>query len=113
MSIAGKIMDSQIKVIQPQGIFNNQNGSKLRQEVEEILAADIKTILINFQDVTVMDSSGFSALLMTLKAVRQENCRLVLCAINEQIKMIFDMTNTNQFFEVLPDQAAFISTNPV
>ena len=48
MSIAGKIMDSQIKVIQPQGIFNNQNGSKLRQEVEEILATDIKTILINF-----------------------------------------------------------------
>jgi anti-anti-sigma factor len=113
MSIVGKIMDSQLKVIQPQGIFNNQTGNKLRQEVDEILAADIKTILIDFQDVTVMDSSGFSALLMTLKAVRQENCRLVLCSINEQVKMIFDMTNTNQVFEVIPNQSSLISTNPI
>ncbi|MTJ50015.1 STAS domain-containing protein [Dolichospermum sp. UHCC 0259] len=106
-------MDSQIKVIQPQGIFNNQTGNKLRQEVDEILAADIKTILIDFQNVTVMDSSGFSALLTTLKAVRKKNCRLVICSINEQVKMIFDMTNTNQFFEVIPNQASLISSNPV
>ncbi|WP_413172293.1 STAS domain-containing protein [Anabaena azotica] len=102
-------MNSQIKVIQPQGIFNSKNGNQVRQEVEELVASDINTILIDFQDVTFMDSSGFSALLMTLKTVRQKNARLVICSINEQIKMIFEMTNTNQIFEVLPNQASFKS----
>ncbi|MBY5282898.1 STAS domain-containing protein, partial [Aphanizomenon flos-aquae CCAP 1446/1C] len=96
-------MDSQVKMIQPQGIFNSKNGQQLLEEVDQ-LTSDIKTILIDFQDVTFMDSSGFSALLVTLKTVRQKNVRLVICSINEQIKMIFDMTNTNQVFEVLPDQ---------
>ncbi|AFZ58645.1 STAS domain-containing protein [Anabaena cylindrica FACHB-243] len=100
-------MDSQVKMIQPQGIFNSKNGQQLLEEVDQ-LTSDIKTILIDFQDVTFMDSSGFSALLVTLKTVRQKNVRLVICSINEQIKMIFDMTNTNQVFEVLPDQASFI-----
>ncbi|MEA5512654.1 STAS domain-containing protein [Nodularia sp. UHCC 0506] len=100
-------MNSQVKVIQPQGIFNSKNGNQLREKVDEIIAEDIKTILIDFQDVTFMDSSGFSALLMTLKKVKQINGRLVICSINEQIKMVFDMTNTNQIFEVLLDQASF------
>ncbi|WP_071188892.1 STAS domain-containing protein [Trichormus sp. NMC-1] len=102
-------MDSQFKVIQPQGILNSKNGNELKEVVDQFIKSDIKTILIDFQEVTVMDSSGFSALLIILKAVKKNNCRLVLCSINEQIKMIFDMTNTNQFFEVLPDQASFVS----
>ncbi|WP_254445352.1 MULTISPECIES: STAS domain-containing protein [unclassified Anabaena] len=109
MSISSKVMNSQVKVIQPQGIFNSKKGNQLREEVDELITSDIKTILIDFKDVTFMDSSGFSALLMTLKIVRQKNIRLVLCSINQQINMIFDMTNTNQFFEVLPDQASFVS----
>ncbi|WP_250855381.1 STAS domain-containing protein, partial [Anabaena sp. PCC 7938] len=103
MSTSHTFMDSQVKMIQPQGIFNSKNGQQLLEEVDQ-LTSDIKTILIDFQDVTFMDSSGFSALLVTLKTVRQKNVRLVICSINEQIKMIFDMTNTNQVFEVLPDQ---------
>jgi anti-anti-sigma factor len=109
MFISGKFMNSQVKVFQPQGIFNSKNGNQLREEVDELITSDIKIILIDFKDVTFMDSSGFSALLMTLKTVRQKNVRLVLCSINEQIKMVFDMTNTHKIFEVLPDQASFLS----
>jgi anti-anti-sigma factor len=109
MSISGTFMDLPIKVIQPKGIFNGKNGNQLRQEVDQLLASDIKTILIDFQDVTFMDSSGFSALLMILKIVQKINGRLVICSINEQVKMVFDMTNTHQIFEVLPDKASFIS----
>ncbi|MEA5617469.1 STAS domain-containing protein [Cronbergia sp. UHCC 0137] len=102
-------MNLQVKVIQPQGIFNSKSGNQIRQEVDDLIASEIKTILIDFKDVTFMDSSGFSALLMILKTVRQKNTRLVLCSVNDQIKMIFDMTNTSNHFEVLSDQTSFVT----
>jgi anti-anti-sigma factor len=111
MFIYGVVMTSQVKIIQPQGIFNNQNGNKVREEVDRLLTSDIKTILIDFENVTFMDSSGFSALLMTLKTVQKHTVRLVLCSINDQIKMIFEMTRTNQIFEILPNQTSFISSD--
>jgi anti-anti-sigma factor len=57
-----------------------------------------------------MDSSGFGTLLLTIKTMRDKGIRLVICSINEQIKMILDLSNTLQVFEVFPDQSSFLQT---
>ncbi|BAY30458.1 anti-sigma factor antagonist [Nostoc carneum NIES-2107] len=101
-------MTNKLKVIQPQGIFDGRNGRKLCEEMSKVMADGVKTIVLDFQDVTFMDSSGFGTLLLTLKIVRQQQGRLVLCAINEQIKMILDLSDTTQVFEVFPNQASFM-----
>ncbi|MBD2666012.1 stage II sporulation protein [Richelia sinica FACHB-800] len=103
-------MDLQMKIIRPQGILNSKSGSQLLAEIDELIGSDVKTILIDFQDVNFMDSSGFSTLLIMLKTLKKHNMRLVLCSINEQIRMVFEMTNSSQIFEVLPNPTSFIST---
>ncbi|QIR40857.1 STAS domain-containing protein [Tolypothrix sp. PCC 7910] len=101
-------MAYQLKVIQPQGTFDGRNGRKVCEEMVKIMGSGVKTILIDFQYITFMDSSGFGTLLLTLKTVRQQQGRLVLCSINEQIKMILDLSDTTQAFEVFPNQASFM-----
>lgn len=103
-------MNYQVKVIQPQGIFDGRKGRKLYEEVIDIINSDIKTVLIDFQSISFMDSSGFGTLLLTLKTVRQKQGRLVLCSINEQVKMIIDISNTANIFEVFPNQISFTQT---
>jgi anti-anti-sigma regulatory factor len=44
---------------------------------------------------------------MILKAVRQQQGRLILCSINEQIKMLLEISETSNIFEVFSDQASF------
>lgn len=104
------IMNREIKVIQPRGIFDGRNGRKLYQEVIDIIESGISTVLIDCQYITFMDSSGFGTLLLTLKTVRQKEVRLVLCSLNEQIRMILDLSDTARVFEVFPDQASFTQT---
>ncbi|MBD2200070.1 MULTISPECIES: STAS domain-containing protein [Calothrix] len=101
-------MEKQVKVIQPAGIFNGKQGRETYEQMSKLMAAGAKTFLLDFQAVTFMDSSGFGTLLSMLKTVQQEQGRLVLCSINEQIRMILELSNTTTIFEVLPDQAAFM-----
>lgn len=98
---------SKLQVIRPSGIFDGRKGRKLYQDVMELLESDTTTILVDLAEVNFMDSSGFGTLLLTLKVVRQKQARLVLCSINDQIKMILELSDTSKVFEVFPDQKSF------
>jgi anti-anti-sigma factor len=104
------IMNCEIKIVQPRGIFDGRRGKKLYQEVMDMIESGVSTVLIDFQDITFMDSSGFGTLLLTLKTVRQKQVRLVLCSLNDQMRMILDLSDTAKVFEVFPDQASFQET---
>jgi anti-anti-sigma factor len=47
-----------------------------------------------------MDSSGLGALVLSLKTVRSAGGKLFICSINEQIKMLFELTDMDRVFEI-------------
>jgi anti-anti-sigma factor len=100
-------MPSIIKVIQPAGILDSTNGNRLRRDVNDAIESGAAAILIDCQDVLFMDSSGLSALIMILKAVREANRKLSLCSINDQLRMLFELTSMESVFEVFQNQAEF------
>lgn len=100
-------MHSMIKVIQPAGILDSTNGNRLRHDVNDAIQTGAATVLINCQDIVFMDSSGLSALIMVLKTVREAGRKLSLCSINDQIRLLFDLTGMESVFEVFPNQDEF------
>lgn len=100
-------MSSEIKVFRPSDILDSLNGAELRREVNDAIAAGAKTILIDCQDVTFMDSSGLGALVMILKNVREAEGKLALCSIIDQIQMLLELTSMDNVFQVFPNREAF------
>ena len=96
-----------IKVIKPSGILDGTKAPTFRQEVSNCVKEGADKILINFQEVTFMDSSGLGALVLALKTVRAAGGKLFLCSINEQIRMLFELTSMDRVFEIHPNQEAF------
>jgi len=47
-----------------------------------------------------MDSPGFGTLFLTLKTVRSAGGKLLICSINDQIKMLFELTDMDRVFEI-------------
>lgn len=97
-------MFSNIKVIEPSGILDGTKASEFRQEISQLVQQDAKFILIDFKDVTFMDSSGLGALVLSLKTVRTAGARLFLCSINDQIKMLFELTSMDRVFEIFANR---------
>ncbi|MGB3404259.1 MAG: STAS domain-containing protein [Microcoleaceae cyanobacterium] len=102
-------MSSDVKVVKPNGILDGTKATQFRQEISEIVQDGTKTVLIDFEDITFMDSSGLGALVLALKTVRAADSKLVVCSINEQIRILFELTSMDKVFDIYPSREAFES----
>lgn len=108
-------MSPVVKVVQPSGILDGTKAGHFRQEISSLMESNVDIVLIDFQDVTFMDSSGLGALVLALKTVRAAGGKLFICSVNEQIKMLFELTSMDRVFEIFPSREDFenavLSTN--
>ena len=103
-------MSKSSKVLEPTGLIDNAGGTQIRRDVSDLLKLGIETILIDFSNITFMDSSGLGALVATLQQVRKQESQLYLCSLNDQVSIILELTKMDKIFDILPDRAAFDST---
>jgi anti-sigma B factor antagonist len=100
-------MSPVVKVVQPSGILDGTKAGHFRQEISNLMDSNVDIVLIDFQDVTFMDSSGLGALVLALKTVRAAGGKLFICSVNEQIKMLFELTSMDRVFEIFPSREDF------
>ncbi|HAX78835.1 MAG TPA: anti-sigma factor antagonist [Cyanobacteria bacterium UBA11372] len=96
-----------IKIIQPNGLFDGTKGSEYRQEISQLVENGTHIVLLDFQDVTFMDSSGLGAIVLSLKTVRAAGGQLFICSINEQIRMLFELTSMDRVFQIFANREEF------
>ncbi|RFP59133.1 MAG: anti-sigma factor antagonist [Limnothrix sp. CACIAM 69d] len=97
-----------LSIVQPFGILDGKQAGRFRQEVSDRVQSGTQHVLVDFQDVSFMDSSGLGALVLALKTARSAGAKLYLCSINDQVKMLFDLTSMDRVFEIYPDQESFM-----
>ena len=102
-------MNSDLKVIQSVGILDGIHGNKLRQEIVDIIQSGTKNILLDCSKITFMDSSGLSALVMMMKSAKQVNGKFAICSLNDQLKVLLDLTSMDKVLNIVSDRDSFIS----
>ncbi|MGD1715091.1 STAS domain-containing protein [Dapis sp. BLCC M172] len=100
-------MTTVVKYIQPSGILDGTKATSFRQEISEQVDAGADIVVIDFKEVTFMDSSGLGALVLALKTVRAAGSQLVVCSINEQIRILFELTSMDRVFEIFTNREEF------
>ena len=100
-------MNSTIQIIEPEGILDSTKTSNFQHKINQSIDSGVHTILIDFRNVTFMDSSGLGALVKAFKSLKAAEVELFLCSINEQIKMLFELTGMDKYFNILKDREEF------
>lgn len=100
-------MNSTVKVVQPDGILDSVKGTQFREEINQLVESGAKIVLVDFQQVTFMDSSGLGALVLALKTVRAAGGKLFICSINEQVRMLFELTSMDRVFQIFANRDDF------
>lgn len=101
-------MEANIRILEPTGILDGTQAEAFRQEVDAALEEGVNTLLIDLSNITFVDSSGLGILVVVLKKVRACGKSMYVCSINDQVKMLFELTSMDRVFEVLPDRDAFL-----
>ncbi|MDF5721886.1 MAG: STAS domain-containing protein [Rhizonema sp. PD37] len=101
-------MTQQVKVIQLNGNLDSTQSQDFREKITEIIEEKItKIVLVDFKNVTFMDSSGLGALVLAFKALKSVDRKLVVCSINEQVRILFELTGMDKVFEIFPNEEEF------
>jgi len=93
-------MANNIRVVEPSGIFDSTQAAKFCHDVEQLIACKVDVIIVDFKDVTFMDSSGLGILVKTLKLTQSFGVKLLLCSFNNQVKLLFELTSMDRVFEI-------------
>ena len=93
-------MSSKIKVVQPAGLLDSTIATEFREEINRYVEDKADIIIVDFKDVTFMDSSGLGALVMSLKTIKTAGGQIFLCSINDQVRMLFELTNMDRVFDI-------------
>lgn len=96
-----------VRVIQPVGTLDSQQANLLRQEIQSIIEEGVKTVLIDLQEVVFMDSSGLAAIVLAMKMLKEVEGKLFVCSVNEQIKMLFELTRIDMVLDIFISQEEF------
>ncbi len=108
-------MSTHIKIVKPNGIMDATKSQEFRDKISEFIDNEIRIVLVDFEDVTFMDSSGLGALVLAFKSLRAADRKLFICSVNEQIRILLELTGMDKVFEIVSNQEEFykiiMSTN--
>ncbi|MBF2063381.1 MAG: STAS domain-containing protein [Calothrix sp. C42_A2020_038] len=104
------LSNPKLTVVRPQGSLNAANALELERDLTAALRLDDSDgMLVNLANVESMDSAGLMALVSTLKQAQSINKRFSICCVSPALRIIFELTQLDSVFEILPDETALTS----
>ncbi len=91
------------------GRFDALEAPKLSTWLDSVSAQSPAQVIINLTGVTFVDSTALSTLVKGMKRCRQLNGDLVICGLQQQVKVIFELTRLDKAFTIHPDEASALS----
>src|SRR5215217_7311674 len=96
-------------VIDLDGEINGFGEEALNAAYSEAEAKDPEVILLNFEGVDYINSTGIALIVSLLARARASKRRLLACNLSEHYVEIFDITRLSDFMSVLPDEESAIA----
>ena len=87
-------------VLTPSGRMDVESSPAVRQAIMNAWNKGVKIVIINLSEVEFMDSSGLSALVSGMKALRKTGGQLCICNANAQVRTAMRLTMLDRVFPI-------------
>ncbi len=95
--------------------YNIYNTTSLSKKIEEaIIEISTPYVLVDFNDVLYIDSSGIGSLAHVKKSLNKKGIEMICIGMIENVIKVFKVTNTESLFHIfdkLDDGIKFIDNN--
>jgi anti-sigma B factor antagonist len=88
------------KVIAPSGDVDMHSSPDLRKELLKQIKEKIGCLIVNFENVSYIDSSGIATFVEGLKSMKTYGGRLKLAGMPDEIMEIFKFSRLDSIFEI-------------
>lgn len=96
--------NGEVTVLELGGRLDSNTSKVLEDKVMDILGQGKKKVLMDFQDVDYINSTGLRVLLLALQQLKKISGQLVLCNIKDYMKEVFEISGYTEIFPIYPRQ---------
>lgn len=96
VSISVRNINDRVNAIDIGGELTSFAEDELNEAISKANVEDINCILLNFQELTYMNSSGIGLLVTTLIRLGRQEKRLVAVELRDHFRQIFELTKLNE-----------------
>ncbi len=102
-------MNSQLTVIQPSGHVNAANAVEFQHQLTKAVSSGERPVLVDMHRVESLDSAGLMALVSAYRLAQSRKQRFGLSCLAPSIRIIFELTQLDEAFEIFESRDAFTS----
>ena len=96
-----KLDDTDAIVVCPRGDIDMSCSPDLRAALRVALDKKVAVVVVSFEEVTYMDSSGLATLVEAMRSAKSAKKDLVLFGLNDKVRAIFEIARLHQFFSIV------------
>jgi anti-sigma B factor antagonist len=96
-------------IIELRGEINAAAEARLNTAYAQADQDNPELILLNFADVTYMNSTGIALIVGLLARARKQKRRLVACGLTPHYREIFEITRLSDYMPVFSDESAALT----
>jgi anti-anti-sigma factor len=87
-----------------EGEIDISNSSQLRKTFDDFIKRNEKKVLVDFSDVSYIDSSGLATLIEMLQRIKKVGGKMRSCSMNQKVSNIFEITKLHKLFEIFDNR---------
>jgi anti-sigma B factor antagonist len=99
-----------VTVVDVRGGFTNPEGEAVHELLLDLFREGRTKVLLNFREVSYLDSSGIGQLVRSLYTARNNGAELRAVNLNARAAEVLRLTNLHRIFTDFPDEGSAIKS---
>ena len=91
------------------GRIDTTNADELQNKLDAEITADDSALILDFDQVSYISSSGLRVILRMAKKFNEPGKRFAICSLSESVRDILTMSGFDQLISIYESQSAAIS----
>jgi anti-sigma B factor antagonist len=110
VSISVRKINDRVNAIDIGGELTSFAEAELTSAINQANAEDVSSILLNFRDLTYMNSSGIGLLVTTLIRLGRQDKSLVGVELRDHFRQLFELTKLNEAIHIYDTEEEALQT---
>src|SRR4028118_204902 len=91
-----------VKIVLSHEVLQTSQFPNFHKEIERIIASGGKILMLDFSKINFLKNSELMSVVAIVKLVKDSACILLISAMSEQVRILFELTGLEQIFQCLP-----------
>lgn len=100
-------------IVRLEGELDHHTAELVRDRVESELDRGAEHLVMSLEGLSFMDSSGIGVILGRYKRVTNAGGRMALCAVNDQLMKLFELSGMLKILRIYPNVSVALSETGV